>query len=160
MEITIKAMETEEEIRGKARVHWQAWHEAYTGLIRQDFLDEWTLEACTRRAFRWTDGTLVAKDGDRVVGFVCFGDRGEEAPGVGEIFALYILAEYYGTGLGQMLLHAGLDTLRGYQQVCLWVLKGNLRAIRFYEKCGFRFDGSEMLSTAVGAWEQRMIREN
>ena len=131
MDVLIKPMETEEEIRGKARVHWQAWHEAYTGLIRQDFLDTWTPEACTRRAFRWTDGTLVAKDGDRVVGFVCTGDRGQEAPGVGEVFALYVLAEYYGTGLGQRLLQAGLDALRGYPRICLWVLKGNTRAIRF-----------------------------
>ena len=159
MDILIKPMETEEEIRGKARVHWQAWHEAYTGLIRQDFLDQWTLEACTRRAFRWTDGTLVAKDGDRVVGFICTGDRGEEAPGVGEVFALYVLAEYYGTGLGQRLLQAGLDALRGYPRICLWVLKGNTRAIRFYEKCGFRFDGGEMVSPAHGGAELRMVLE-
>ena len=158
-ELILKPMETEEEIRGKARVHWQAWHEAYTGLIRQDFLDQWTLEACTRRAFRWTDGTLVAKDGDRVVGFICTGDRGEEAPGVGEVFALYVLAEYYGSGLGQRLMQAGLEALGEYPEICLWVLKGNARAIRFYEKCGFRFDGSETVSPAHGSAELRMVLE-
>ena len=39
MNITIKRIETEDEIRGKAFVHWKAWHEAYTGLISQEYLD-------------------------------------------------------------------------------------------------------------------------
>ena len=107
-------------------------------------------------AFARTDGILIARDGDRVVGFVGYGDRGEEAPGVGEIFALYILSEYYGTGLGRRLMEAGLERLRDYPRVCLWVLKENARAIRFYEKCGFLPDGAEMVSPNIGAAEIRM----
>ena len=40
----------------------------------------------------------------------------------------------------------------------LWVLKGNGRAIRFYEKCGFRFDGAEKTQT-IGSpvTELRMV---
>ena len=101
----------------------------------------------------------LSKDDDRVVGFVCTGDRGEEAPGVGEVFALYVLAEYYGSGLGQRLMQAGLEALGDYPEICLWVLKGNARAIRFYEKCGFRFDGSETVSPAHGSAELRMVLE-
>ncbi len=33
MRFEIKRMETEEEIRGKAFVHWKSWHEAYPGLV-------------------------------------------------------------------------------------------------------------------------------
>lgn len=33
MNITVKAMETDAEIRGKAYVHWKSWHEAYKGLV-------------------------------------------------------------------------------------------------------------------------------
>lgn len=156
MEIIIKKMETEDEIRGKAFVHWRAWHEAYPGLVSQAFLDRLTLEKCEQMAFRWRDQLMVAKDGDRVVGFVGCGDRGAEAPGIGEIFALYVLSEYYGTGTARRLMEAGLEQLRAYPQVCLWVLKENKRAIRFYEKCGFRADGEEMFSTNVDAEEIRM----
>ena len=88
MSITIKRMETDEEIRGKAFVHWQAWHEAYTDLVSPDYLDKLTLEKCEKMAFSWTENTMVAKDGDRVLGFVSWGDRGEEAPGIGEIFGM------------------------------------------------------------------------
>ena len=156
MNITIKKPETEEELRGKAYVQWRGWHEAYPGLVSREYLDKFTLERCEKMAFAWTDGILIAKDGDRVVGFVGYGDRGEEAPGVGEIFALYVLSEYYGTGLGRRLMEAGLERLRDYPRVCLWVLKENARAIRFYEKCGFLPDGAEMVSPNIGAAEIRM----
>ncbi len=158
MAVTIRPMETEEEIRGKAQVHWRAWHEAYPGLVSPDYLARLTPERCEQMAFRWTDGILVAKDEGRVIGFVGYGDRGEEAPQTGEIFALYVLSEYYGTGVGAALLEAGLERLRGYPQVCLWVLKENRRAIRFYEKHGFVPDGTETFHPAVAAAEIRMIR--
>ena len=157
MNIRIKKMETDEEIRGKAYVHWKGWHEAYPGLVSQEYLDKLTLEKCEKMAYSWTDGILIAKDGERVVGFVGYGDRGEEAPDVGEIFALYVLSAYYGTGVGQQLMEAGLEQLKGYPQVCLWVLKDNARAIRFYEKCGFRATGEEMVSPNISAEEIRMV---
>lgn len=96
MDIEIKKMETEEETRGKAYVHWCAWHEAYPGLVSQEYLNKLTLEKCEKIAFDWPDNLMIAKDAGRVIGFVGYGDRGEEAPDIGEIFALYILSEYYG----------------------------------------------------------------
>lgn len=156
MSIVIKQMETDEEIRGKAYVHWKAWHEAYAGMISQDYLDNLSLAKCEKMAFHWPDNTIVAKENGRVIGFVCYGDRGDEAPGIGEIFALYVLAEYYGKGLSRQLMEAGLEQLKQYSQVCLWALKDNKRAIRFYEKCGFQPDGAEMISPALSAAEIRM----
>ena len=158
MEITIKKIETPDEIRGKAYVHWKLWHEAYPGLVSLDYLNRFTLEKSEQMAATWTDGILIAKDGDRVVGFVGYGDRGEEAPGMGEIFSLYVLSEYQGTGLARRLMEAGLKRLMAYPQVCLWVLKENKRAIRFYEKCGFAADGQEMYSSAIEAEEIRMVK--
>lgn len=158
--ITIKKMETDDEIRGKAYVHWQSWHEVYPGVVSQDYLDRFTLEKAEKMAFSWGgDHLIIAKAGDRVIGFVGYGDRGDEAPETGEIFALYILSEYYGTGVGKQLMDAGLEQLKGYPQICLWVLKENKRAIRFYEKCGFHPDGQEMFSKNVEAPEIRMERD-
>ncbi len=157
MSIIIKKMETDDEINGKAYVHWKAWHEAYMGLVSQDYLDRLTLERCKKMAHRWTDGILVAKDDGRVIGFAGYGDRGDEAPEIGEVFAMYVLSEYYGKGIGQMLMEAALEQMKGYRQICLWVLKENRRAIRFYEKCGFCPDGAEMVSAACEAVEIRMV---
>ena len=159
MNITIKKPETEEELRGKAYVQWRGWHEAYPGLVSREYLDKLTLERCEKMAFARTDGILIARDGDRVVGFVGYGDRGPEAPDVGEVFALYVLPAYHGTGVGQQLLDAALNRLSDYPRICLWVLRGNARAIRFYEKNGFHATGEELFNPRVDALEIRMIKE-
>ena len=41
-------------------------------------------------------------------------------------------------------MQSAIEKLAAYSQVAVWVLKGNQKAIDFYEKCGFRFDGTEM----------------
>jgi predicted GNAT family N-acyltransferase len=64
---------------------------------------------------------------------------------------------YYGKGVAQKLMKAGLQQLTNYPQVCLWVLKENKRAIRFYEKCGFVPNGEELISSNIGATEIRMV---
>ena len=156
MGIILKKMETDEEIMRKAYVHWKSWHEAYTGIVSQEYLDKLALEKCEKMAFSWPDNIIVAKENGNVIGFVCYGDRGEEAPDVGEIFALYVLADYYGKGVGRKLMDVGLEQIKHFSQVRLWVLKENRRAIRFYEKCGFQPDGSEMTSPNISATEIRM----
>lgn len=157
MNFVIKKMETDDEVRGKAFVHWKSWHESYPGIVNQDYLDRLTLEKCEELAFRWRDHILVAKKDGLVVGFIGYGDRGEEAPDTGEIFALYVLSEYYGTGLGLQLMNEGLKQLEAYRNICLWVLKENHRAIRFYRKCGFVPTGEELFSANVSASEIRML---
>ena len=127
MSIIIKPMETDEEINGKAYVHWKCWQVTYPGLVSQEYLDKLTLTKCEEMAFRWRDNILVAKDGDRVVGFVGYGGHAPEEPDMGEVYALYV--------------------------------KGNGRAVRFYEKCGFRLTGEEVYKQSVSAYGIRMLME-
>ena len=44
MQITIKKLETDSEIKGKAFVHFQSWREAYSGIVEQAFLDNRTID--------------------------------------------------------------------------------------------------------------------
>ena len=155
MAIEIKQMETEDEIRGKAYVHWYSWHTVYAGLVDQAYLDQLTPEKMEEKAFRSTDDVLVAKDGDRVVGFVGYGKSDEAGLEAGEIFTLYVLPAYFGIGLGLQLMNAALERLREYRQIRVWLLKENKRAYHFYQKCGFTPDGNEKLSK-VGAVGIRM----
>ncbi len=149
MDIIIKPMETEDEIRGKAYVHWKSWQDSYRGMVDQGYLDRMTLADTEEKAFRWRDNLLVAKDGERVVGFAGYGPaRGEE--GMGEVFALYVLEEYQHRGIGYALIRQALSLLGDCRAVCLWVLKDNAKAIRFYERIGFRPDGREKEITLGG----------
>ena len=154
--IIIKRMETDEEIRGKAYIHWKSWHETYSGFVSQEYLDKLTYKKCESMAFSWRDNLIVAMDGNTVIGFVCYGNHGEESTDAGEIFALYVLSEYYGTGVGLRLMQAGLKELSTYPEVYLWVLKDNKRAIRFYEKCGFVLTGKSMINAKINAAEIEM----
>ncbi len=156
MNIRIKKMETEEEIRGKAFVHWSSWHEAYPGMVSDAYLEKLSLEVCEKIAFQWPDDILIAKSGEKVVGFIGCGLSREEE-NCGEVFALYLLPEYYGKGVGLQLMAAALEYLDRYPKTGLWVLKENRRAIRFYEKCGFIATGKEIYNKNVDATEIRMI---
>ena len=156
MTVIIKKMETEEEIRGKAYVVWTCWHDAYPGLVDQKYLDALTLERCEEVAFKWPENIIIAKDNDRVIGFTGCGIR-PDIPDIGEIFSMYVLPEYYGKGVAQQLMAARLDRLSQYNEITLWVLKGNNRAIRFYQKCGFVYAGQEMTDPRLKAVEIRMV---
>ena len=158
----IKRLETKDEIKGKAAVHYQAWKEAYVGLVNQDFLDRRTMEMSLQSAqWAFDNGiaTSIAKDGERVVGFVDFGHyRLDGLHDAGEVYAIYVLKEYYGKGIGYALMKKALDALSEYPQTAVWVLTGNERAIRFYKRCGFEFDGQKKeIELGTPATEARMI---
>ena len=80
---------------------------------------------------------------------------------------IVIYAPYRGKGcavptLKPMLGHAMLaEALRqiGDGTVFLWAFRENKRARRFYEKHGFRWDGTERISEFDGAMEVRYVRK-
>lgn len=165
MQIAIVPMTSEEEAAGKAYVHCMAWKEAYRGLIDQAFLDARTLafsEERALRAFRAGVTTLLAKDGDRVVGFADYGPcRGDDLPSAGEVYAIYLLADYYGQGIGTRLMNAALQNMSERDTFVVWVLKGNDRAIRFYQSLGFAFDGAaQTLDLGGEVTDLRMVLRN
>lgn len=157
----IKKIETDAEIKGMGYVLYRSWHETYTGLIDAEYLSGITLEKCTKIASFQKNAALIAVDGDKVIGFVGFGPyRDEKNADIGEVYAIYVLAEYHGKKVGFNLMNAALENLRDYKKIALWVLRSNDKAIRFYERYGFELDGKEkkvMLGTENT--ELRMIYE-
>ncbi len=157
--MVVKPLESDDEKKGKAFVHWKSWHEAYESLVSKAYLDKLTIEKCEEWAFQWPENTYVAMVDEKVIGFVCCYGHGEEEPDVGEINAIYVLSEYYGTGVAQQLMDTALEKLKDYPRKELWVLKDNPRAIAFYKKYGFREDGTEKYLKSLEDTEIRMIRE-
>ena len=85
-------------------------------------------------------------DGKKVVGFISYGNFRDEAIQAGEIIRLIIvLKDYYGKGVSKQLMHAAFAALDHFSEIYLWVLKDNKRAIAFYQKMGFTFDGLEKI---------------
>jgi len=72
-----------------------------------------------------------------------------------ELYAIYVSAAHYGTGVGQALL----DEALGDDPAMLWVAKENPRATAFYLRNGFRFDGTEQTDPhAPMITDARMLR--
>jgi GNAT superfamily N-acetyltransferase len=63
---------------------------------------------------------------------------------VGEVHTIYLDPAVWGTGAGAALLDAALDEMRAaaYRSATLWTLGTNERARRFYERRGWRADGT------------------
>ncbi len=61
-----------------------------------------------------------------------------------ELQKLYVLKEYQGCGVGQLLLDAVTRFVQSFEPECLWLdtYVGNEKAIRFYERNGFRKAGT------------------
>jgi GNAT superfamily N-acetyltransferase len=144
-------------------LHLDAWDEAYAGLVDDAILGERRRRRAERistwrRIIAATTSTeLVADDPavpGRLVGFASTGPGRDDDPALPpcELMALYVRVERYDTGLGRALLTAALGDAPSY----LWVLDGNERAIRFYERQGFVFDGATR-ADELGV-ELRMVR--
>lgn len=134
---------------GRAYVHYKAWHETYPGIMPEKILAAHTLERCQEIANKFRNDALVVLDrenNDRVVGFACYAHKAREfvsIPETAEITALYVLSEFQGLGLGRMLLESCLRLIYR-DKVALFVLKGNERAVKFYEHMGFCLTGHEI----------------
>jgi len=142
-------------------LHLDVWEEAYADLMPASVFTE----RRARRAERVASGRGIIASGSsdnllawsadgRLLGFSSTGtgrDPDADLPPL-ELMALYVRASSYGIGLGHALLDAALGSSPAY----LWVLDRNHRAIGFYERHGFAFDGATKPED-VGL-ERRMVR--
>jgi GNAT superfamily N-acetyltransferase len=139
------------------RLHVRAWQAAYRGQMPDDYLDGLrpedraaTWERGLRRD-RERDPILVAERDGRVVGFAAVGPAGDP-DGAGELYAINVDPDHWGTGAGRALLAAAQAELArlGHPEAVLWVLPGNHRARRFYEVAGWSDDGARRTSEVLG----------
>jgi GNAT superfamily N-acetyltransferase len=136
---------------GIAEVHVASWRHAYRGLLPDEYLDRLSVaEREAEHRARLADqepgsGTLVVNLSG-IVGFASFArSRDEDAtPQTGEVPAIYLHPDVIGTGAGRRLFEETVGALReaGYERASLWVLEANEGARRFYERAGWRWDGS------------------
>jgi ribosomal protein S18 acetylase RimI-like enzyme len=142
----------EEDVRAIAELHVRSWKFGHQRIFPTTVVDSVSVE---EREASWherlkgapSDQMILVADGDgAVLGFASAGpthDTPTEAR-IAEIYELFVLPEAIGTGVGGALISGTLSRLKdgGFRAVTLWVVEGNDRARRFYERQGFRPDGS------------------
>lgn len=143
------------------KIYCQAWQKAYQGMIPQEFLDGLTEENCAPDPEKVELGNNFVDETDgEITGLVNYGVLREEAEGnLGEIRSIYVLPDYWRTGVGTALFRAALEALRqaGYAGAVVWTLKQNVRAQAFYLRMGMRANSMER-EISIGGTEVEEVR--
>ena len=131
-----------------ARIHVRTWQVGYRGLLPAGYLEGLRAEdRAARYAFGRADGprTTVAVVGDELVGFATIHGA--------ELCALHVDPDAWGRGVGSALIAQARADLSaaGVAEAQVWVLVGNARAERFYERGGWITDGARRSDTVWGA---------
>jgi len=152
-----------------SRVYVESWRTTYQGLAPPLFVDGLS-EAAASKIFLESLGPnaysyflyVVEQDG-RILGFADGGkERSHPERGIGELYAIYLLKEAQGQGMGRALFEAARTSLRqaGMERMVVWVLEGS-PARKFYEALGgkllpgvktLEFPGLSLKLAAYG-WE-------
>jgi GNAT superfamily N-acetyltransferase len=131
-----------EDAAGIAAVQVASWRTTYPGIVPDDYLAGMNVEAATKR---WVANlaagealNYVAEDESGTIGFVSGGKLREPVGEYdAELWAIYLLKEKQGSGVGRRLVQALGDALRacGYRSMIVWVLQEN-SAVHFYKRMG------------------------
>ena len=137
-----------------AAIQLTAWRTAYAGIMPAAFLAE---QNVADRAERWRgriggaadpgSPTFVISDASDIRGFVHTGpirDADLERRGRAELYTIYVHPTAWRRGLGSRLLQTVDDFWRPRRigELVLWVFEANRPARAFYERKGWRHDGS------------------
>jgi GNAT superfamily N-acetyltransferase len=131
-----------------AAVHVASWRTTYPGIVAQSYIDALSVAERTiawERRIRGEAGTtseiVVAETvAGALVGFAAGGPLRAPYPGFdAELYAIYLLREVQGQGLGRRLVTqwAPRAVARGFRAAIVRVLAAN-PACRFYERLGAR----------------------
>ena len=142
---------TKDDIADLAHLHVQGWRDAYGGLLDDDYIESFTEEKRAAQWKQWFDdgkaeSIMAYSESGKPAGFVSYGKLKTPPPGMSpirplyasEIYAFYILSDYWRQGLGTELLSLTAQNLSAQKShsLCLWVLEKNKRAVAFYKKMG------------------------
>lgn len=133
-----------EDANAKGYVHWKSWQETYPGIVDEEYLALMRLDTQQEKSKTQLEYTIVAELDRTIVGFAMYGPcRDNDLPGCGEVYAIYILKDAQGYGIGRKLMDAALEKLSDFSTIAIWVLSGNDHAAGFYKHYGFQFDGTK-----------------
>ncbi|MDX8345253.1 GNAT family N-acetyltransferase [Rossellomorea sp. YZS02] len=116
--------------KGLASVHINSWRTTYQGIVSQEYLQSLSIG---EKEDKWVqilsgahDTYVCTMEDNKIAGFVSIG---KERSGVyeGELYAIYILKEYQGRGIGEKLFELAISKLKkqGFNSMWIWVLKEN-----------------------------------
>jgi len=149
MEFTIrKAVLDDSEQLGCVMI--RSWQSAYRGIVPDNYLDTLSVRESAAHFRAQYDRNInksiysAVLDGTVIGVLSLLPCRDQDLTDTGEIQAIYLLPEYRGKGYGTRIMDFAVEILKAqFSGAMLWTLEANIGARRFYEKCGFAFDGTK-----------------
>jgi GNAT superfamily N-acetyltransferase len=150
-----------------ARMHIDSWKTTYRGIVSDDYLDNLSYEererwwserisSKTRNLFVAEHSTLQSSE-KKIIGF-CSGGRNRsiaESRYEAELYAIYILQNQRGKGIGKALVESLAISLieSGFSSMVVWVLAKNPYR-RFYESLGGMYVRSAEIQIGGSTFEE------
>jgi ribosomal protein S18 acetylase RimI-like enzyme len=134
---------SEEDLKEVARVYVDSWKTTYRGLVPDGYLDALSYKEAEKR---WADFLnnenesfiyIAMDDLEKTIGFAA-GKCIDDANFNGELYALYLLQECRGLGIGRKLVSAIANDFKekGIASMMVWVMEQNKSGLGFYERMG------------------------
>lgn len=131
-----------EDAAGIAKVQVDSWRTTFKGIVPDDFLESLSYnkrERIWKRAVVENNLYIAEDENNHITGFSVGGKErtGNYGTYSGELYSIFILKRYQGTGIGRLLVKSVVDDLKKKKlnSMLIWVIEEN-PACRFYEALG------------------------
>lgn len=146
----IRIAQNENDSKSASYIYAMSWKAGYKGIFSDSLLSGIPLDFWVGafngnyESHRFELAIMRTNEGDIRAGGYGF-SRDYDDKGVGEVTSIYFLEKAWGKGYAKPLMDFMVNRLKdmGCAKIHVWVLKENMRAQRFYEKCGFLATGAE-----------------
>lgn len=163
-EITIRPVRPGDE-ETLARIYCESWRSGFADLITEEVMNRYA--DYDRLVVRYREllkdssrhGYLLSVNGKSHC--MAFWDvsRDETRPDYAELICIHSLPDNWGKGCGTAMMERIIADVKaaGYKKMMIWMFEENTRALRLYEKFGFRRNGIK--KEPLGAVEMMLERE-
>jgi GNAT superfamily N-acetyltransferase len=137
------------DISAISQAYVESWRTTYEGLVPELFVKGMTVEAAVKiftdslQPNEYSYFLYVAETPEgRIVGFADGGkERSHPETGMGELYAIYLLKEFQGKGIGKAFFHEATKNLvqSGMNSMIVWVLEQSPYR-KFYESMGGKLE--------------------
>jgi len=132
-----------EDIQGIARIYIDSWRTTYYGLVSDDYLDSLSYQKSEQKWFHFFNSKnkpfvyIAINDTGKMIGFAA-GKSIDNEKFEGELYALYLLKEGRGLGVGKRLVSVIAKHFKetDINSMIVWVMEQNKSGLGFYEHMG------------------------
>lgn len=142
------------------------WKRVYSGYVNPELLNplgcqkrkrELEHDFITQRLSEY-----VYEEHKQVLALLSFGNTEDiDKVGAFEVWRIYVSEAAQGKGIGKKLLYFAEQQAKesGYKESIIWAFKENIRALSFYQKCGYTIDKEEYLGEPYLSVGVRLLKK-